>query len=89
MDATAPEGATTVLSPYLHFGALSARTFYWALEEATRRTKTKSEPPVSLTGQLLWREFFHLVGRWTPHFDQMQVNVHSALTHIPALLIVY
>jgi deoxyribodipyrimidine photolyase len=29
-----PSGATTVLSPYLHFGSLSPRLFYWKLIEA-------------------------------------------------------
>ncbi len=72
-----PEGATTVLSPYLHFGLLSPRTFYWALEEATRKAKNKTQPPVSLMGQLLWREYFHFVGRHTPNFDRMEGNALS------------
>ena len=46
--------ATTVLSPYLKFGCLSPRTFYWRLEEIIKKGK-HSQPPVSLTGQLLWR----------------------------------
>ena len=29
------------------------------------------QPPVSLHGQLLWREFFYCVGANTPNFDKM------------------
>ena len=38
--------------------------------EANQSTK----PPVSLRGQLLWREFFYFVGANTPNFDQMEGN---------------
>merc|ERR1711871_1077759 len=31
-------------------------------------------PPVSLTGQLLWREFFTMTGSVTPNFDKMVGN---------------
>lgn len=74
VGAPVPGGATTVLSPYLHLGLLSPRAFYWALVDATRGAKKVTQPPVSLVGQLLWREFFHYVGRWTPNFDRMQGN---------------
>jgi cryptochrome len=63
-----------VLSPYLHLGILSPRAFYWALADATRGNKKATAPPVSLVGQLLWREFFHYVGRWTPNFDRVRGN---------------
>ena len=33
-----------------------------------------SQPPVSLHGQLLWREFFYTVGDGTPNFDKMEGN---------------
>jgi len=33
-----------------------------------------SQPPVSLHGQLLWREFFYTVGAGTPNFDRMVGN---------------
>ncbi len=36
--------------------------------------KQSSQPPVSLRGQLLWREFFYFVGANTPNFDQMEGN---------------
>ncbi|XP_064600312.1 cryptochrome-1-like [Liolophura sinensis] len=65
--------STTVLSPYLKFGCLSARTFYFKLLEVYKNRKHTS-PPVSLHGQLLWREFFTMVGAVTPNFDCMEGN---------------
>jgi len=65
--------STTVLSPHLKFGCLSARTFYWRLEDVYKGSK-HSQPPVSLHGQLLWREFFYTVGANTPNFSQMKGN---------------
>ena len=74
--ATSPnslEPSTTVLSPHLKFGCLSPRLFYWRLEELYKGSK-HSQPPVSLHGQLLWREFFYTVGYGTPNFDKMEGN---------------
>ncbi|MBN3318031.1 CRY2 protein, partial [Atractosteus spatula] len=65
--------STTVLSPYLKFGCLSARTFWWRLTDVYRGRK-HSEPPVSLHGQLLWREFFYTAGLGIPNFDRMEGN---------------
>lgn len=65
--------STTVLSPYLKFGCLSATTFYHALDAAVAG-RTHTQPPVSLHGQLLWREFFYLSSVSTPHFDRMEGN---------------
>ncbi|XP_052797387.1 cryptochrome-1-like isoform X1 [Mya arenaria] len=67
------EPSTTVLSPYLKFGCLSPRIFYYGLVDAYKGKK-HSMPPVSLHGQLLWREFFTTVGAGTPNFDQMEGN---------------
>jgi cryptochrome len=54
--------ATTVLSPYLKFGCLSPRLFHSRLVALYRAAKgAHSKPPVSLRGQLLWREFFYTV----------------------------
>lgn len=33
-----------------------------------------SKPPVSLHGQLIWREYNYLMGYTTPNFDRMQGN---------------
>ncbi|GFS55434.1 cryptochrome-1 [Trichonephila inaurata madagascariensis] len=67
--------STTVLSPYMKFGCLSARTFYYKVREVYLKSKKGySKPPVSLHGQLFWREFFYTVGSATPKFDQMVGN---------------
>lgn len=63
-SCTALDPSTTALSPYLSVGALSPRTFWQAIEEAVARAPSgcpRSKPPVSLKGQLLWRDFNHLI----------------------------
>lgn len=57
--AFAPQ-STTLLSPFLHFGALSPRLFYHRAEAAVKAHKGKdaSGPPESLTGQLLFRDMY-------------------------------
>nr|AXE72850.1 6-4 photolyase [Chlamydomonas sp. ICE-L] len=66
--------ATTTLSPYLKFGCLSPRLFHTRLLQIYKEQKKHSEPPVSLRGQLLWREFFYTVGAHTPNFSHMVGN---------------
>ncbi len=59
---TSVEPSTTGLSAHLKFGCLSPRTFLAGLRDAASRAGpkiTRSQPPVSLEGQLLWREFFY------------------------------
>eukprot|EP01094_Clydonella_sp_ATCC50884_P017135 TRINITY_DN2928_c0_g1_i2.p1 TRINITY_DN2928_c0_g1~~TRINITY_DN2928_c0_g1_i2.p1 ORF type:complete len:609 (+),score=215.41 TRINITY_DN2928_c0_g1_i2:210-2036(+) len=68
------EPSTTVLSPYLKFGALSPVLFYHKLQEIARESKHSTQPPVSLTGQLLWREFFYAHSAHTPNFGRMDGN---------------
>jgi cryptochrome len=51
--------STTLLSPNLHFGALSPRLFYWRAREVVEKYgKGASTPPESLTGQLLFRDMY-------------------------------
>ena len=46
---------------------------FWRLETALQTTKkAKSQPPVSLKGQLYWREFFYTVAAGTPNFNKME-----------------
>ncbi|GJM90562.1 hypothetical protein PR202_ga06855 [Eleusine coracana subsp. coracana] len=66
--------ATTVLSPYLKFGCLSSRYFYRCIQDIYRSVRNHTKPPVSLAGQLLWRDFFYAVSYGTPNFDQMKGN---------------
>lgn len=74
--------STTVLSPYVKFGCLSARTFYHRIRDIYLRSKSGySKPPVSLHGQLFWREFFYTAGFATPNFDKMVGN--PVCTQIP------
>ena len=68
------EPATTVLSPYMKFGCVSPREFWWDLEAVYAKAGKRTLPPVSLTGQLLWREFFTMTGFVTPNFDKMVGN---------------
>ncbi|XP_044742491.1 cryptochrome-1 [Chrysoperla carnea] len=67
------EPSTTVLSPYLKFGCLSSRLFYYEINKIISGQK-HSKPPVSLIGQLMWREFYYTVSSDTPNFDKMVGN---------------
>ncbi|EFX85418.1 DNA photolyase 1 [Daphnia pulex] len=67
------EPSTTVLSPYLKFGCLSPRLMYHRLHEIIDGRKHTS-PPTSLTGQMLWREFYYTCGAYTPNFNRMVGN---------------
>lgn len=61
-DVSSP--STTVLSPYLSSGCLSPRTVWHAVTDAAAQASHKthrSTPPVSLQGQMLWRDFNNLI----------------------------
>lgn len=62
------------LSPYLRFGCLSPRTFYWKLTELYQKVRKTTNTPLSLHGQLLWREFFFTVACNNRQFDHMVDN---------------
>lgn len=69
------EPSTTVLSPYLKFGCLSARLFHLELRTVLRNSRAShTKPPVSLMGQLLWREFYYTAAASEPKFDSMIGN---------------
>ncbi|KAM3966799.1 cryptochrome 2 isoform 2-T2 [Aphomia sociella] len=63
----------TGLSPYLRFGCLSTRLFYYQLSDLYKRVK-QVRPPLSLHGQILWREFFYCAATRNPNFDRMEGN---------------
>ncbi|XP_041974732.1 cryptochrome-1-like [Aricia agestis] len=65
--------SSTGLSPYLRFGCLSTRLFYFQLTELYKRVK-RVRPPLSLHGQILWREFFYCAATRNPNFDRMEGN---------------
>ncbi|KAL7951247.1 putative photolyase class 1 [Trichoderma barbatum] len=51
--------ATTLLSPFFHFGALSVRLFYWRVHDVVESYgKAASSPPESLIGQVLFRDMY-------------------------------
>jgi cryptochrome len=67
---TAPnalEPATTVLSPYLTHGCLSARRFYHTVAAVYTDNPKHSKVPESLHGQLLFREMWYVIGRFAGH----------------------
>uniref|UniRef100_A0A8C5I628 Cryptochrome-2-like n=1 Tax=Gouania willdenowi TaxID=441366 RepID=A0A8C5I628_GOUWI len=64
----------TGLSPYLRFGCLSCRILYYNLRELYMKVGDRSNPPLSLFGQLLWREFFYTAATNNPNFDRMEGN---------------
>eukprot|EP00906_Rhabdomonas_costata_P001454 RCo002424 len=72
----APTPCTTSrpMFPYLTMGCLSAATLYYALDGIYAASRSHTTPPVSLHGQLLWREFFYLCSATTPNFDRMAGN---------------
>jgi len=69
---------TTGLSPYVKHGCVSPRKFFHELTKVyatcTTPSKTLSKPPVSLHGQLMWREYNYLMAYTTPNFDAMVNN---------------
>ncbi|KAG9408152.1 (6-4)DNA photolyase [Aphanomyces cochlioides] len=70
--AIAP-ASTTCLSPYLARGCLSVRLLYSKIETILAKG-THSKPPVSLKGQLLWREFYYAASYLTPNYYEMEGN---------------
>ncbi|KAM3961579.1 (6-4)-photolyase [Aphomia sociella] len=67
------EPSTTVLSPYISHGCLSPKLFYHKLKEI-ENGMPHTMPPVSLMGQLMWREFYYTAGTGTQNFDKMAGN---------------
>ncbi|XP_028042985.1 cryptochrome-1 [Bombyx mandarina] len=67
------EPSTTVLSPYISHGCLSAKLFYHKLKEV-ENGRQHTLPPVSLMGQLMWREFYYTAGTGVANFDKMVGN---------------
>jgi cryptochrome len=69
--------STTGLSPHMKFGSLGSRAFYWRLRDAVAAAPagaTRSQPPVSLEGQLLWREYAYALAAETANFDRVAGN---------------
>lgn len=80
--------ATTLLSPHLHFGSLSVREFYWRVQDVVDCYSSKaSQPPVSLTGQLLFHDmYFGAQAALGYSFGQTLYNSHCRFIpwHLPS-----
>ena len=83
--------STCLTSPFLHFGALSCRYLYHRVEaiveERKKQNKPASNPPASLTGQLLFRDMYfaaQAVLGWS--FSQTYNNSHVRFVpwHLPS-----
>lgn len=66
--------SATLLSPHLKFGSLSIRTFFWSITDLIAKAKNASRPPVSLLGQITFRDFFHCAQAGTPNFESIRGN---------------
>ncbi|PSK42480.1 Glutamate--cysteine ligase [Elsinoe australis] len=81
--------ATCLTSPYLHFGALSVREFYWRVQSVLDTIKNHSVPPVSLHGQLLFRDMYFAAQAALGHaFAQTYNNptVRFVPWHLPSTI---
>lgn len=82
--------ATTLLSPHLHFGSLSVREFYWRVQDVVDSYSGKaSQPPVSLTGQILFRDmYFGAQAALGYSFGQTLYNSHCRFIpwHLPSIV---
>ncbi|ORY87110.1 DNA photolyase [Protomyces lactucae-debilis] len=68
---------TTLLSPHLHFGSLSIRTFYWRVMDVCKAYGSgASKPPASLEGQLLFRDMYFAAQCGIDNFEQTLGNAH-------------
>lgn len=80
--------ATTLLSPHMHFGSLSCREFYWRCQDVVDTYKGHaSQPPTSLTGQLLFRDmYFGAQASLGYAFGQTYGNSHCRFIpwHLPS-----
>jgi len=66
--------STTVLSPYLKFGCLSARVLHQRVAAVYASHPKHAQPPTSLHGQVYWREFYYACAHGTPNFEVMVGN---------------
>jgi cryptochrome len=82
--------STTLLSPHLHFGALSVRLFFWRVQDVVSGYgKGASKPPESLTGQLFFRDmYFAAQAAIGPKFSQTVGNPYCRFVpwHLPSRL---
>lgn len=62
--------ATSILSPYLHYGHISSLTIYLAVEAAVEKDKSLRESADGFLDELVtWRELCTNYVRYNPHYD--------------------
>ncbi|KAL1115936.1 hypothetical protein AAG570_005431 [Ranatra chinensis] len=65
----------TSQSAALRFGCLSIRRFYWSIHDLFEEVHKGQVPATqSITGQLIWREYFYTMSVNNPHYAQMESN---------------
>ena len=67
------EPSTTGLSPYISTGCLSIRRLWNSCSEI-QQSSEHTVPPVSIHGQILFREMFYLLSRSVENWDQESGN---------------
>lgn len=83
--------STTLLSAHLHFGSLSVREFYWRVQDVVTNYKgkgTPTQPPTSLTGQLLFRDMYFAAQATLGHTMQQTLanpTVRFVPWHLPSI----
>jgi deoxyribodipyrimidine photo-lyase len=73
--------ATSLLSPYLRFGHVSARQVWHAVAAAQEAGRTKEEDALKFLAELGWREFCHDLLLHQP--DMAQRNLQSRFDAMP------
>ncbi|XP_010146875.1 PREDICTED: cryptochrome-1-like [Eurypyga helias] len=69
-----PGGETAALARLDTLMKRTTRGCSFKKPETLCRQREHSQPPISLHGQLLWREFFYTAGSSIPNFDRMVGN---------------
>ena len=62
------------LSPYIKFGCLSVRKYYWALIDAWKEVSDEDPPSTFTNVSLIWREFFYAMSATNPFYGEMERN---------------
>lgn len=75
LESNPMEPSTTGLSPYISTGCLSIRRF-WNACTAIHQSNEHTIPPVSMQGQILFREMFYLLSRSVDNWDKSSNNTH-------------
>ncbi|KAK3090268.1 hypothetical protein FSP39_010528 [Pinctada imbricata] len=67
-------GPPLSMSAHLRFGCLSVRKFYWRIYDKFRKIYPDASVPISLTAQLVWREYFYTMSVDNINYDRVMEN---------------